>query len=325
MKISVVTTLYKSETFIEEFYRRTREALAELGADYEMVFVNDGSPDASLARVLEVCRSDPGVKVIDLARNFGHHPAIMVGLREAEGDYVFLIDVDLEEAPENLVTFYHDLLKSPEADVVYGVWRRHGEPFARRLAADAYYSAFNILSDTRLPRNLVLSRLMTRRYVDALLDSWTWGVPPAPLMASIGFEQLSRDIQRTYKGHSSYSVFRRLKILVDSVTSFSARPLQYIFITGVAVFGLSVLLTLYAIVAYLSVGQPVYGWYSVFVSIWFIGGLAMISLGILGLYIARIFDQVKGRPVAIIRRKYDQSALQTSLESDAGVRSGTAK
>ena len=323
MKISIVTTLYRSETFIQEFYNRARQAAEELGADYEFIFVNDGSPDSSLAVALDVCRRDANVKVFDLAKNFGHHPAIMVGLRAASGDYVFLIDVDLEEAPENLVTFFQDLVSSPDTDVIYGVWRRHGEPWGRKLAADAYYSAFNLLSDTSLPRNLVLARLMTRRYVDALMESWNWGVPPAPLMASIGFVQRSRDIQRTYKGYTSYSTFRRIKILVDSVTSFSARPLQYIFLVGLAVSALSALFTLYAVVGYLSVGQPVHGWYSVFVSIWFIGGLAMMSMGVLGLYIAKIFDQVKGRPVAIVRRQYDQRDLLSPTDEEVAVKVAT--
>src|SRR5687768_10830869 len=101
MKISVVTTLYNSERFIPEFTRRIESALSELGCDYELVFVNDGSPDGSLNVALDVCRNNPKVRVVDLARNFGHHPAIMVGLQESDGDYVFLIDVDLEEAPEN--------------------------------------------------------------------------------------------------------------------------------------------------------------------------------------------------------------------------------
>ena len=99
MKISVVTTLYNSERFIQEFARRIEDSVNELGCDYELVLVNDGSPDNSLNVALDVCRTNPRVRVVDLARNFGHHPAIMVGLREAEGDYVFLIDVDLEEAP----------------------------------------------------------------------------------------------------------------------------------------------------------------------------------------------------------------------------------
>jgi putative glycosyltransferase len=309
MKISVVTTLYGSEKFIPEFCRRVQNAVNEIGTDYELILVNDGSPDNSLAIALDVCRTNPKVRVIDLARNFGHHPAIMVGLQEARGDYIFLIDVDLEEAPENLVAFYQDLVASSGTDVVYGIWRRHGEGLPRRIAAEAYYALFNFLGDTALPRNLVLSRLMTRRYVDALLESWTWDVAAAPVMAMVGFGQQEREIQRTFKGSSAYSVMRRLKMVAETVTSFSARPLHYIFLAGVLVCALSLVMTIYAIGAYLSYGQAVAGWYSVFVSLWFIGGLSMMSMGVLGLYIARIFEQVKGKPRAIVRQRYTRDDL----------------
>jgi putative glycosyltransferase len=156
MKLSIVTTLYNSAPYVSEFASRVESATNELGLDYELIFVNDGSPDNSLAVALDTCRVNPHVRIVDLARNFGHHPAIMVGLRESVGDYVFLIDVDLEEAPENLVAFYQQLTDSPDTDVVYGVWRRHGESITRRVAAEAYYALFNFLGDTPIAPNLVL-------------------------------------------------------------------------------------------------------------------------------------------------------------------------
>src|SRR4051812_43326102 len=172
--ISVVTTLYRSAAFIPTFYQRARASIEEVGEDYEIIFVNDGSMDESLDIALDICKGDPRVRVIDLSRNFGHHPAILVGLQESRGEYVFLIDVDLEEAPENLVAFYQDLKSSPETDVIYGIWRRHGENLGRRVFGEAFYVLNNFLSDTSLTRNMLISRLMTRRYVDAVLDNWTW-------------------------------------------------------------------------------------------------------------------------------------------------------
>ena len=315
MKISVVTTLYNSERYIAEFTRRIESALGEVGCgDYEIVFVNDGSPDNSLDVALDVCRTNPKVRVVDLARNFGHHPAIMVGLRETDGDYIFLIDVDLEEAPENLVAFYQDLVESPDVDSVYGVWRRHGESFARRSASEAFYALFNLLSDSAIPRNLVLTRLMTRRYVNALLETWNWDVAIAPVMGSLGFKHHEREIERVYKGSTNYSVLRRFRMVAESVVSFSTKPLHYIFLIGLAVCMLSVVMTGYAIGAYIYTGNAVAGWYSVFVSLWFIGGLSMMSMGVLGLYIGRIFEQVKGRPRAIVRQRYTRDELLSRPE-----------
>jgi putative glycosyltransferase len=309
MKFSVVTTLYNSAPFIAEFARRVDNAVNELGGDYELIFVNDGSPDNSLDVALDICRTNPRVRVVDLARNFGHHPAIMMGLREATGDYVFLIDVDLEEAPENLVAFYQDLVASPGTDVVYGVWRRHGEGIPRRVAAEAFYALYNFLGNASIPRNLVLTRLMTRRYVDALLETWTWDVAIAPVSGSLGFKQQEREIERTFKGSTNYSVLRRFKLVAESIVSFSTTPLHYIFLVGLAVWTLSIVMTAYGVGAYLTAGRAPDGWYSVFVSLWFLGGLVMMSMGVIGLYIARIFEQVKGRPRAVVRQRYTRDDL----------------
>lgn len=322
MKISVVTTLYNSERFIPEFCRRVANALEELGCDYELVLVNDGSPDGSLAVALDICRTNPHVRVVDLSRNFGHHPAILMGLQETDGDYVFLVDVDLEEAPENLVAFYQDMLDNPGTDVVYGVWRRRGEAWTRRLAAEAYYGLYNFLAHTRVPRNLVLSRLMTRRYVDALLESWRWPVNFAPVAAAIGFVQRPREIERVFKGSTNYTVLKRVKLVAQSIVSFSTQPLVFIFFAGLAVWTLSIVMTAYAVGAYLSAGQGPDGWYSVFVSLWFLGGLTMMSMGVLGLYVANIFDQVKNQPRAIVRQRYTRDDLLERPEA-ARVRNNT--
>jgi putative glycosyltransferase len=206
------------------------------------------------------------------------------------------------------------LVDSPDTDSVYGVWRRHGESFTRRIAAETFYGLYNFLGSTSLPRNLVLTRLMTRRYVNAVLDNWTWDVAIAPILGAVGFKQQEREIERVYKGSTNYSVFRRLRLTVETIVSFSTKPLHYIFLVGLAVCTLSVVMTAYAIVAYIYAGSAVAGWYSVFVSLWFIGGLTMMSMGVLGLYIGRIFEQVKGRPRAIVRQRYSRDELLSRPE-----------
>jgi hypothetical protein len=154
MDLSIVTTLYYSSPYLEEFYARTCAAAEQITDDYEIILVNDGSPDDSLDVALSLFERDDRVKVVDLSRNFGHHKAVMTGLAHARGDLVFKIDCDLEEEPELLGEFYAEMIKDPSVDVVYGVQqRRKGGPF-ERLSGSLFYRLFNLLSDHPVPSNL---------------------------------------------------------------------------------------------------------------------------------------------------------------------------
>jgi len=161
MKVSVVTTMYRSRSFLAEFYRRALEAVNKLGLTYEFIFVNDGSPDDSLAVALDIQKSDRNVMVIELSRNFGHHKAIMAGLREASGDLTFLVDCDLEEEPELLISFYNKMNES-ESDVVYGVQEKRKGKFSERFFGSVFYKVFNYFSEQPIPENILMARLMKK-------------------------------------------------------------------------------------------------------------------------------------------------------------------
>src|SRR5438034_8137613 len=168
MELSIVTTLYRSAPYVRDFYTRASQAASSLTSSYEIVFVNDGSPDDSLERAIEIQRQDPRVRIIDLSRNFGHHKAMMTGLERATGDLAFLIDSDLEEDPAWLRQF-RATLADTNADVVYGVQTRRKGNWFERATGYIYYALFNALLEHPLPRNMVTARLMTRRYVDQLV------------------------------------------------------------------------------------------------------------------------------------------------------------
>jgi putative glycosyltransferase len=168
VRLSVVTTLYRSAATIEEFYQRVMAAAEPLTQDIEMVMVNDGSPDNSLDLALAIHRADPRVIVIDLARNFGHHKAMMTGLGYASGDLVFLIDSDLEERPELLPEFYLRLNRG-DCDVVYGVQKARRGGLLERITGAMFYSLVDSLSDEGMPRNHAVIRLMKRQYVRTLI------------------------------------------------------------------------------------------------------------------------------------------------------------
>ena len=169
VKLSVVTTLYQSANYVADFYQRISCAALAMTADYELIFVNDGSPDDSLERTVALYEQDPRVRIVDLSRNFGHHKAMMTGLRHVRGDLVFLLDVDLEEQPEWLLEF-RNVMEQTGADVVYGVQRRRKGNLFERCTGAIFYKSFNALLQHPIPANLVTARLMTRRYVKSLVQ-----------------------------------------------------------------------------------------------------------------------------------------------------------
>lgn len=304
MKLSIVTTLFNSAPYIEDFVRRIVESATRITDDIELVIVDDGSPDDALDKILKMKNQYGAVKVIQLSRNFGHHEAILTGLEHTDGDFVFLMDCDLEESPEDLTKYYYKLEEETDTDVIYGVQRQRNKGVADRLLAYMYYWVFNLLSDFEIPRNLTTTRLMSRTYVDALLTHGEADVLLSGLWARTGFKQIPLEVEKKYKGSSSYSLNKQLRLLVRSVTSFSAKPLVYIFYLGLSISLIAFMASLWFIYRKLFHHVGVGGWTSLFVSVWFIGGLLTLSIGVVGIYIERIFRQVKLRPRTIIKKIY---------------------
>ncbi len=305
MRLSIVTTLYRSARHLDEFHARVSASAARLTPDYEIVLVNDGSPDDSIDVALKLLEHDDRIRIIDLARNFGHHKAMMTGLAEARGDLVFLIDSDLEEAPELIVEF-SKAMDDGRADVVYGVQDQRRGGFVERSSGWLFFKLFNLLSDQPIPDNLVTVRLMTRRYVSALVAHRERKMMIAGLWALTGFNQIARTIAKGAKGHTSYSFRRKVSLLVDSITSFSDRPLVLIFYLGLAIGGTSSLAAVYLVVRRLFFGVALPGWPSLIVSIWMLGGLMLICLGIIGIYLSKVFIETKQRPYTIVRQVYER-------------------
>ena len=305
MRLSIVATLYHSASYLDEFYRRVRAAASALTNDYEIVLVNDGSPDASLETAVALFRQDPHVVVIDLARNFGHHKAMMTGLRAASGDLVFLIDSDLEEEPELLSTF-HEAMRRTRADVVYGVQSERRGGLVERTGGWLFFKIFNALSNWPIAPNLVTVRLMTRRYVDALVEHRERETMIAGLWAITGFEQVPLPVRKHSRSASTYRFGHKIAILVNSLTSFSDRPLVLIFYLGVVIIALATLAAAYLVIRRLFFGTLLAGWPSLIVSVWLLGGLTIFCIGIIGIYLSKVFLETKQRPYTIIRQTYER-------------------
>jgi putative glycosyltransferase len=304
VRLSVVTSLYKSAEFIREFHRRASEAAAKLTPDWEIIMVNDGSPDDSLPIAIELHRRDPRVRVIDLSRNFGHHKALMTGLANSRGELVFLIDSDLEEDPAWLPLFY-ETMQSSGADAVYGVQRSRKGGWFERMSGALFYRVFNKLLTHPFPPNIITARLMTRRYVNALVQHRDQEVSMAGLCTITGFEQRSLAVKKGTRGDTSYGLRRRISAFVIAITSFSNRPLLYIFQVGVGVILLSIVAGIVLMYQSMTGRIGVPGWASIMVSIWFLGGVMIFCVGVLGIYLAKVFTETKDRPYTIIRRIYE--------------------
>lgn len=307
MKLSVVSTLYRSAAYITDFYERTTVAARSFaGDDYEIVLVNDGSPDDSLERARELTQSDEHVVVVDLSRNFGHHKAMMTGLEYAAGDLIFLIDSDLEEEPEWLQDFYQ-LMEAEHADVVYGVQNSRKGGVFERWSGQLYYTLLKWLSNLEHPRNITTARLMTRRYVNALLLHRESEMVISFLWIITGFKQCPKTVDKHGISETTYSLSRKLAHFTNSITSFSEVPLRFIFYTGALIFACSIAYSAHLAFNRVFLSHPVDGWTSVMVSIWMLGGMVISFVGVIGIYLSKVFSETKQRPFTIVREVHGRS------------------
>lgn len=300
-EISVVTTLYRSAAYVEEFHQRISAAVQKITPDYEIIFVNDGSPDDSLARVLKIREQDNKVMAIDLSRNFGHHKALMTGLEHASGKKVFLIDVDLEEAPELLNEFHNELQKDAALAVVYGVQEKRKGGLLERLGGKVFYTVFNWMSPIKVPENFLMARLMTQDYVQTLIQYRDREVFLGGLFQLAGYKQKPCSTKKLCNATTTYSFSKRVFLFINAITSFTSFPLVLISIFGMIITFVSALFSFYILIQKLVGAYTVDGWTSLMLSIWFLGGLITFSVGIVGIYIAKIFSEVKERPYTTVK------------------------
>jgi putative glycosyltransferase len=304
MKLSIVATLYQSASYVAEFVQRAEaSAQALVGDDYEIVLVNDGSPDNSLDLVVRLTNQNLHVVVVDLSRNFGHHRAMMIGLEYAKGERVFLIDSDLEEEPEWLLRFDEQMIQE-RCDVVFGMQGvRKGGVFERSAGA-IFYKLFRKLTGINQPDNIVTARLMTQRYVQALLSHRERELNIGGLWIITGFKQVGQLVRKHSTSPTSYTLSRKFSHLVNAVTSFSSLPLAYTFYSGLFISISAFFYIVYLVLRFFLIALPLSGYTSLIASVWLFSGLIIFFLGVQGIYLSKIFSEVKQRPYSIIRHIY---------------------
>lgn len=300
--LSVVAPCFNEEGVLHELYRRISQVLDSAGESWELVLVNDGSRDRTPQIMRELHAKDPRVKVIDFARNFGHQIAVTAGMDYARGDAVVLIDADLQDPPELILEM---LAKWREGiELVYAVRAaRMGETWFKEFTAKTFYRIIYKITDIDIPKDTGDFRLMDRKVVDALKTMRERHRFLRGMSVWVGFRQAGVTYVRAerYAGETKYPFKKMLKFALDGITSFSYLPLQMATYVGFAAAALAVLGIIVTVILRLSGSQAFYGQATTLVSVLFLGGVQLISLGIIGEYLGRIYDEVKGRPLYIVR------------------------
>jgi putative glycosyltransferase len=304
MKLSIVSTLYRSAPHLLEFHSRMSSVATEVSGDnYEIILVNDGSPDNSLEIAVELTRSDSHVFVIDLSRNFGHHKAMMTGLKNSSGDYIYLIDSDLEEQPEWLISFM-ERMHQHDCDLVYGIQAARKGGLFERLTGPIFYRFFRFCTNVNQPDNIVTARLMTRRYVNSLTMHEERELNIGGLYILTGYKQCYEPVVKLSLSPTTYTISAKFRHFIDAITSFSSLPLVFTFYVGLLISLLALIYIGMLIARYFFIAAPPDGYTSLLASIWLFSGLIIFFVGIQGIYIAKLYSEVKRRPYTIVRHIY---------------------
>ena len=298
--ISVVIPVYKNESFIHELVQRLKAVLRTISDTYEIIFVNDGSPDCSWERIKENIQSDGRVKGIRFSRNFGQHVAITAGLDYCRGAWVVVMDGDLQDKPEEIIKLYE---KTGEGyDVVFARRHRRKDSLFKKMVSKLFYKALDLLTEDRSDASVANFGIYSRKAVDYFKQMRERSRLFPLFIRWLGFKTAYVDVDHGERnaGKSAYTFSKKINLALDAMISMSNKPLKLSIKIGFLLSFLALLYGLFLVIKYLVWGIPVQGWTSLMVSIYFLSGLLLSMAGILGLYIGKVFDEVKNRPLYVI-------------------------
>ena len=303
IRISVVSPVYKGERMVAELVRRNVESIRTITDDYEIILVNDASPDDSWSEIVKQCTDNSKVKGINLSRNFGQHYAISAGLRYAIGDWVVVMDCDLQDRPEEIPNLYR---KAQEGfDIVYARRAVRKDSFIKKSTSSLFYRVFSHLSGMESDEAVANFGIYHKRVIEEFNRMPEQARFFPSQIRYLGFRDTSIDVLHSGRaeGKSSYSLLKRFKLGFDVIISNSNKPLRFAVGLGFGMSAISFLLALYNVIAKWAGIIRVPGYTTTVFSIWFVGGLLLLVMGIVGIYIGKIYDQVKGRQLFIIKDK----------------------
>lgn len=301
MEISIVVPLYNEEKNIRLMHDRLVSSILKITSNFEIIYVNDGSNDNSFLELLKLSNEDERVKYINFSRNFGHQIAVTAGLDYSKGAAVVIIDGDLQDPPEVIPEMY--ALYKEGFEVVYGQRLiRKGESFFKKITAKYFYRILKKITNINIPVDTGDFRLIDRKIVNDLKNMPEQNKFLRGQIAWLGYRQTSIFFERDERkfGETGYPFSKMLKFALDGITGFSDVPLQFVTKTGIFISFISFLVILYAIFSHFILQRTITGWTSLIISSMFIGGVQLISVGIIGEYISRINKNVQNRPLYII-------------------------
>lgn len=303
MLLSVISPIYKGEKMLDELVSRIEAAVETFTKDYEIILVNDCSPDNSWAKMKEICAIDKKVKGINLSRNFGQHYAITAGLTESTGEWVVVLDCDLQDRPEEIPNLYK---KAQEGyDTVFAEIIERDDRFMKKFTSKVYNAFFSFFTDSPINKKTNNYGIYHRKVIDAVLSMGDNIKCFAPEVRWVGFQigywQVIKDSR--LEGTSGYTWEKLFSSAFNNIIAFSNKPLKIALRMGVYIVIFSLLVALYYLIRYVMGGISVSGFTTIVLSIWLIGGIQISLIGMVGIYIGRVFDKVKERPVFIIKDK----------------------
>ena len=302
-KISIIVPCYNEEDVLKIFYNKITEVSKTIDADFEYIFVDDGSKDKTLEILKEYSKKDNRVRFISFSRNFGKESAMYAGLKEATGDYVAIMDADLQDPPDLLKEMYETLLTKEFDCVATKRKTRKGEPILRSFFSRMFYSIINKMTSTEIVNGARDYRLMSRKMVDSILEVTEYNRFSKGIFSWVGFKTkwIAYDNIERAAGKTKWNFWKLFKYSIEGITAFTTTPLVMSAVIGIIFCIIAFIMILFVIFKTLMYGDPVSGWPSTICIILFVSGIQLFCLGIMGEYLAKEYMEVKNRPIYIVK------------------------
>jgi len=299
--ISIITPVYGCCGSLQLLYERLEQTLSKITDDFEIIMINDASPDNSWSIIQELAKKDKRVKGINFSKNFGQHYAITAGIDYAQGDWVVVMDCDLQDQPEEIIKLFN---KAQEGyDIVFGRRQIREDSFFKKLGSKVFYKIYDYFTESKVDNSIANFSIISSKVVKELRKIKEQNRAYHLFVNWVGFKRVDIDIAHAKReeGESSYTLQKLINLAIDSIVSQSNKPLKLSIKFGFVLSFFSIFYAIWLMVRYFIYSVPVEGWTSVMVSIYFIAGLLFANMGFLGLYIGKIFDETKDRPLYIVQ------------------------
>lgn len=300
--ISIVSPVYRGEKMTEELVRRISESVSSITERYEIILVNDSSPDNSWDVISTECEKDSRVKGINLSRNFGQHYAITAGLSYAKGEWVVVMDCDLQDRPEEIPNLYNKALEG--YDSVFAQRVNRSDSWLKRMSSKLFYKFFSYMTETRQDASVANFGIYNRKVVESILAMGDKMRYFPTQVQWVGYHKYYMPVEHNSRleGKSSYNIKRLFKLAFDTIISFSNKPMRIMVKIGLFITLISFVIGFVYLIQYLCGDIVVMGYASLIISLWFIGGVLIFFIGVVGIYLGKVLEQSKNRPTFIVRQ-----------------------